>query len=93
MARMTDAILRKKIDILNRVYGYKTPPEYKRLKSGKYKAVGKGFDFAGSYGRVEVVYINHKKGSGQSSITYLMTKPQLGECIDAMIKGYQSKKY
>ena len=43
MPAITLENLKAKVAILNRTFGYKNPPQYKKLKSGKFKAVGKGF--------------------------------------------------
>ena len=92
MARMTDEILRRKVSRLNDVYGYKTPPQYKRLKNGKTKALGKGFILGGSYGGVEVQWADYKRNTGVTSVTYLMKKQELADCMGAMVKAYQLKK-
>ena len=91
--RITDRILEAKVKRLNDAYGYKTPPQYKRLKSGKFKAVGKGFKLYGAYGRTSVTYANYNKGNtGETDVTGLLTKRELADCIDAMIKGIYIKK-
>ena len=90
--RITDKVLEAKVERLNYFYGYKTPPKYKRLKSGKFKAVGKGFKLYFAYGRVQLTYANYAKNTGEYDISGLLTRPNLADVIDAMIKGYNIKK-
>mgnify|MGYP003650658885 CR=1 FL=1 len=92
MERITNDILKRKVARLNTVYGYKTPPQYKRLKNGKLKSFGKGFILEGSYGKVEVSWADYKRNTGTTSVTYLMSKRQLSDTMGAMVKAYQLKK-
>jgi len=91
MPAVTLENLKAKVAILNRTFGYKNPPQYKKLKSGKFKAVGKGFQLYSAYGKVQLTWSNYAKNTGQTDISGFMSKRDLADCISAIRKAYEMK--
>ena len=80
--RVTDKDLERELKRLNDTYGFKGYGMSK-LKSGKYKAVGKGFSIYGAYGGVQLVFKKAPTGS-QRNISSRMSKRELFEYMQTM---------
>ena len=78
--RVTEKMLEKQIDDLNKLMGYGQGPRRVRLKSGKTKDAGKGFVLDSAYGGYKLGYVNYTKSrySGMRSISRVrQTKKEL----------------
>jgi hypothetical protein len=83
MSRITNQDLERQLRRLNDAYGFKG---YGRtvLKSGKLKAIGKGFSFYVAYGGVQLVF-KKAPSTGQRSISSRMSKKEMFYYIETMI--------
>ena len=81
MARITDEVLKIRLERLNEVFGYKR----KYVKS-KAEYIGKEFGLDWAYGNVQLVQYTGK-GYAESDVSPRGTKSEIYDYINAMIKG------
>jgi len=77
--------LQDRIDLLNKLYGFKGHT-YKRSKTtGKIISSGSGFSLGQAYGGVRLEFIT--KSGGTRDVSPRLSKPALDEYIGAMINA------
>jgi hypothetical protein len=90
MSRITKKDLERELKRLNDTFGFKGY-KYTRLKTGKLKPTGKGFDLDSAYGGVSLVFMK-APSTGQRSISYRMTSKELYEYMQALRSGISMYK-
>ena len=89
--RITDSDLKRELKRLNDTFGFKGY-NFVKLKSGKGKFTGKGFDIDSAYGGVKLVFKKAPSTSQRSISSGYGTKKSLFEEMQAMRKGIDTYK-
>jgi hypothetical protein len=83
--RVTKKDLERELKRLNETFGFKGY-KYGRLKNGKLKPMGKGFDIDSAYGGVSLVFMK-APSTGQSTISRRMSSRELYDYMQSLRSG------
>jgi len=90
MSRITQKDLERELKRLNDTFGFKGFG-YTKLKSGKFKATGKGFAFYQAYGGTKLVF-KKAPSSSQREVSDRMTSREMYEYMQALRSGISMYK-